>query len=270
MQFSWLAVQLRNWSGAGGASGGCSQQERHPGARAASIEQERHPWRHEILTALRSAQCAGPAQAASPQQVCLVAAAAGANHRAPRKHRQLDRQLPGAAGCCCDQHCLALALQGWSGGRLGGWAWQCGTSMQAASPCSLVTALQSAAARSTPNPPSSPHQPRLLQCNACGEARRHQRHHLRRRSRHSKRVLGSHYCPLSEAAVCHGGNRLPNCQSLWGVKGRKLYGRSERSCANAEWQGKQGRALVAAPGTVLQLPAFISARHLHGLRQSGT
>lgn len=34
MQFSWLAVQLRNWSGEGGASGGCGQQERQPWSRS--------------------------------------------------------------------------------------------------------------------------------------------------------------------------------------------------------------------------------------------
>lgn len=47
-----------------------------------------------------------------PQQLGLVAAAAGANHGAPRQNRQLHRQLTSAACRCSDQHRLALALQG--------------------------------------------------------------------------------------------------------------------------------------------------------------
>lgn len=50
-------------------------------------------------------------QPPSPQQVCLVAAAARADDGAPRQHRQLHRQLAGAAGSRSDQHRLALALQ---------------------------------------------------------------------------------------------------------------------------------------------------------------
>lgn len=58
------------------------------------------------------------------------------------------------------------------------------------------------------------HQARLLQRDACGEARGHEGHHFRGHRRHRKCVLGCNNCPVGKATICHGGHRLAHSQAL--------------------------------------------------------